>query len=319
MISDPGAFYHGAYADALVASVADGGALSQEDLDAYRVIERVPRSVPVDGYTVHARGDDLDDVLGTLQAAAAGVTGDPHRPRGGPDADRSPARAGPRAETTNLVAVDDQGDGCVITTSLGLGLGRLGARLRGAPELHDRRGRTGRGPARPGCDGLDDVAPGRARRTGALAAAAGAAGGSRIRPALVQTLLRVLRGAAPQQAVDAARLNALPDLVRLEPGFDAHVLRGLEAAGVPTAVAAGLDPYFGGVSAISGSAGARTRGAAATSGRYPASASLRRSRRSDPPPSLPRTTESVSCASGRPGEAPGRRGRARPPALRSSL
>ena len=41
-----------------------------------------------------------------------------------------------------------------------------------------------------------------------LVAAAGAAGGSRIRPALVQTLLRVLRGTAPQQAIDAARLNA---------------------------------------------------------------------------------------------------------------
>ena len=28
-----------------------------------------------------------------------------------------------RAETTNLVAVDAQGDGCAITTSLGLGSG----------------------------------------------------------------------------------------------------------------------------------------------------------------------------------------------------
>ena len=43
---------------------------SQEDLDTYRVIESVPRSVPVDGCTVHARGNDLDDVLGTLAAAA---------------------------------------------------------------------------------------------------------------------------------------------------------------------------------------------------------------------------------------------------------
>jgi gamma-glutamyltranspeptidase/glutathione hydrolase len=54
-----------------------------------------------------------------------------------------------------------------------------------------------------------------------------------------------------QDAVDAARLTALPDLVRLEPGFDPAVLRGLEDAGVPTAVAAGHDPYFGGVSALS--------------------------------------------------------------------
>jgi gamma-glutamyltranspeptidase/glutathione hydrolase len=61
----------------------------------------------------------------------------------------------------------------------------------------------------------------------------------------------MLRGASPQAAIDAPRLNALPDLVRLEPGFDPAVLRGLEDAGMPTAVAAALDPYFGGVSALS--------------------------------------------------------------------
>ena len=45
--------------------------------------------------------------------------------------------------------------------------------------------------------------------------------------------------------------GTLPDLVRLEPGFDAEVLHDLGRAGVPTAVADGLDPYFGGVSALS--------------------------------------------------------------------
>ena len=63
-----------------------------------------------------------------------------------------------------------------------------------------------------------------------LAAIAGAAGGSRIRPALVQCVLRMLRGETPQAAIDAPRLNALPGLVRLEPGFSAEVLRPLEAA-----------------------------------------------------------------------------------------
>ena len=80
--------------------------------------------MPVDGFTVHARGNDLDDVLGTLQAAAAGVTGDPLTDPAAAlaliEALRAPDR---RAETTNVVAVDDQGDGCVITTSLGLGSG----------------------------------------------------------------------------------------------------------------------------------------------------------------------------------------------------
>ena len=52
-------------------------------------------------------------------------------------------------------------------------------------------------------------------------------------------------------AIDAPRLNALPDLVRLEPGFAAEVVAALEPAGDQVAVAPGLDPYFGGVSAIS--------------------------------------------------------------------
>ena len=235
LISDPGAFYHGAYADALVESVADGGALSQEDLDAYRVIETVPRSVPVDGYTVHARGNDLDDVLGTLQAAAAGMAGDPLTDPPAAlaliEALRAPDR---RAETTNVVAVDDQGDGCVITTSLGLGSGvwvpGYGVHLNSMIG----EGELARGLAHPAqrmgsmmspMVALDDH--------GALAALAGAAGGSRIRPALVQCLLRILRGAAPQDAIDAARLNALPGLVRLEPGFAPEVLAAIEAAGRP--------------------------------------------------------------------------------------
>jgi gamma-glutamyltranspeptidase/glutathione hydrolase len=86
---------------------------------------------------------------------------------------------------------------------------------------------------------------------GVLAALAGAAGGSRIRPALVQCLLRILRGAAPQDAINAPRLNPLPGLVRLEPGFAPEVIGAIELAGDRVAVAHGLDPYFGGVSAIS--------------------------------------------------------------------
>jgi gamma-glutamyltranspeptidase/glutathione hydrolase len=81
-------------------------------------------------------------------------------------------------------------------------------------------------------------------------AVAGAAGGSRIRPALLQVLVRMLRGAAPQEAIDAPRLNALPDLVRAEPGFHPEVLAAL-ARHSPVAVAATRDPYFGGVSAMS--------------------------------------------------------------------
>jgi gamma-glutamyltranspeptidase/glutathione hydrolase len=237
----------------LVVSVSDGGALSQEDLDAYHVIESAPRTVRVNDFTVHARGNDLDDLLGTIGRVAPMVHGDPTTDATSAaalvDALRAPSK---RAETTNIVAVDEGGDGCVITTSLGLGSGvwvpGYGVHLNsmlGEGELL-------RGMVPPGTRmgsmmspliALDDH--------GQLAAIAGAAGGSRIRPALVQCVLRMLRGAAPQDAIDAPRLNALPELVRLEPGFFSHVITSLEANGYRTAIADHRDPYFGGVSALS--------------------------------------------------------------------
>jgi gamma-glutamyltranspeptidase / glutathione hydrolase len=253
MLRDPRAFYHGAYADALVVSVANGGALTQEDLDAYHVIETAPRTVRVNDFTVHARGSDLDDLLGTIEGVALVVDGDPTTDAQAAaalvDALRAPCK---RAETTNIVAVDAHGNGCAITTSLGLGSGvwvpGYGVHLNsmlGEGELL-------RGLVHPGTRmgsmmspliALDDH--------GQLAAIAGAAGGSRIRPALVQCVLRMLRGAAPQEAIDAPRLAALPDLVRLEPGFFSHVLQSLEGNGYKTAIADHRDPYFGGVSALS--------------------------------------------------------------------
>jgi gamma-glutamyltranspeptidase / glutathione hydrolase len=250
---DPRGFYRGDYADAMLDVLAEGSALSQADLDAYEVAERAPARARFDDLDVLARGDDLDDVLGTLQAAALATASDPHHDvasaLGLVGALRAPDR---RAETTNLVAVDDRGDACVITTSLGLGSGvwvpGYGVHLNsmlGEGELVREALDPG---LRMGSMMSPLVALDADRR---LVAAAGAAGGSRIRPALVQTLLRVLRGTPPQQAVDAARLNALPDLVRLEPGFDEQVLQGLHEAGIPTVVAKGLDPYFGGVSAVS--------------------------------------------------------------------
>jgi gamma-glutamyltranspeptidase / glutathione hydrolase len=253
MLRDPRAFYHGAYADALVVAVSNGGALSQEDLDAYHVIESTPRAVRVNDFTVHARGSDLDDLLGTMERVAPVVHGDPTTDAGSAaaliDALRAPVK---RAETTNIVAVDEHGNGCVITTSLGLGSGvwvpGYGVHLNSMLG----EGELVRGLVHPGVRmgsmmspliALDDH--------GQLAAIAGAAGGSRIRPALVQVVLRMLRGAGPQEAIDAPRLAALPDLVRLEPGFFSAVIRLLEEDGYRTVIADHRDPYFGGVSALS--------------------------------------------------------------------
>jgi gamma-glutamyltranspeptidase/glutathione hydrolase len=235
-----------------VAAVADGGALSAADLHAYRVRESAPRRAGFDGCTVHARGDDLDDLLGTLARAATSVPRDPTTDPGSAlglvaaleGEDR-------RAETTNLVAVDADGNACALTTSLGLGSGvwvpGFGVHLNsmlGEGELI-------RETLDPGLRMGSMMSPLVALDAdGRLVAVAGAAGGSRIRPALLQVLIRMLRGASPQDAIDAPRLNALPDLVRTEPGFAPAVLQAL-AARSTVAVAERRDPYFGGVSALS--------------------------------------------------------------------
>ncbi len=257
LATDPDSLYRGELADALVASVADGGALDHTDLRAYRVVEHAGRQVELYSGTVHARGNDLDDVLGTLHRASESVRADPLTD---PDAARGLVAAlrGPqrRAETTNLVVVDPEGSVCAMTSSLGLGSGvwipGYGVHLNsmmGEGELI-RPGQipgTRMGSMMSPLIVLDDA--------GQPVVAAGAAGGSRIRPALVQSTLRILAGADPQTAIDAPRLNAMPGLVRLEPGFSPAVLAALAADGDQVLVAEDRDPYFGGASAI-GVAGA---------------------------------------------------------------
>ena len=105
--------------------LGDTSAMEARDLEAYQVIETTPRRVDVHGFGVLARGDDLDDVLGTMRRAAAAMTGDPAHHTGAPPGRWSPALRAPdrRSETTNLVAADAEGNVCAVTTSLGLGSG----------------------------------------------------------------------------------------------------------------------------------------------------------------------------------------------------
>ncbi|HEU4547380.1 MAG TPA: gamma-glutamyltransferase, partial [Microlunatus sp.] len=205
------------------------------------------------GFGVLARGDDLDDVLGTMQAAAAGMTGDPltspTAARALVHALRAPDR---RSETTNLVAADAEGNVCAVTTSLGLGSGvwvpDFGVHLNSMLG----EGELVRDGVAPGMRMGSMMSPMLAiDPSGRPVVAAGAAGGSRIRSALVQCMLRMLEHTPPQAAIDAPRLNAVPGVVRLEPGFSAEVEQALAADGDEVGVADTLDPDFGGVSALS--------------------------------------------------------------------
>lgn len=253
LAEEPNAFYRGVYAQAMLEVLGETSALDAVDLEAYQVIETRPRRVDVHGFGVLARGNDLDDVLGTMHAAATTMPGDPltspAAARALVEALRAPDR---RAETTNLVAADAAGNVCAVTTSLGLGSGvwvpGFGVHLNsmlGEGELI-REG------VEPGMRMGSMMSPMIAvDPSGRPVAAAGAAGGSRIRPALVQTMLRMLDHTPPQVAIDAPRLNATPGAVRLEPGFSAEVLHSLADDGDDVTVADMRDPYFGGVSALS--------------------------------------------------------------------
>jgi gamma-glutamyltranspeptidase/glutathione hydrolase len=163
---------------------------------------------------------------------------------------------GPETHTTNLVAVDADGNACVMTTSLGLGSGdwlpgldlHLNSMLGEADLLH--------GDLEPGARMQSMMAPSLVFDGDGLALAIGAAGGTRLRTALVTTAAAILdEGLEPQAAVDRPRVHPAGAVVNAEPGADEEGLHALEAAGRPVRRWPERHHYFGGVSAI-GRAGA---------------------------------------------------------------
>ena len=163
---------------------------------------------------------------------------------------------GPETHTTNLVAVDADGNACVLTTSLGLGSGdwlpgldlHLNSMLGEVDLLVE--------PLEPGQRMQSMMAPSLALDTNGLALAIGAAGGTRLRTALVTVAAAILdEGLAPQAAVELPRVHPAGAVVNAEPGADEGGLAALEEAGRTVRRWAARHHYFGGVSAI-GRAGA---------------------------------------------------------------
>ena len=252
LLDEPDAFYRGDYAEALVASVDDGGALSQEDLDAYGVVESMPRTAPARRLHRVRAGERSGRRLADPDHAGGHLAGDPATDPASAlgliEALRAPAK---RAETTNswrsTITVTAARSPPVLASARGFGYPDFGVHLNSMIG----EGELVREHLRPGVRMGSMMSPMVALDDHGLALIAGAAGGSRIRPALVQCMLRILRGMAPQDAIDAPRLNALRDLVRLEPGFAPEVLDAIESAGDRVRGPRTRDPYFGGVSAIS--------------------------------------------------------------------
>lgn len=235
---------------ALVDAVrADGGALSLQDMAAYQVADLVPRRVQFGPGMLHVRGNDLDcfaDTAAVLDLAAV-RRGGIDRARTFVNALRAPAR---RSETTSVVAVDPWGNACAATHSIGLGSGIWVGGVHGNSMLGE--GELLRGELVPGTRMQSMMVPSVVTdANGMLLAAGGAAGGSRIRHALLQVLAGVLaQGRTVAEAVDAPRMSVTEQLVHLEPGFPAEVIEALRADGEELVLWDSPRPYFGGVAAI---------------------------------------------------------------------
>ena len=242
----PDAFYTGPVAEAMVSAVGEGGDLSAVDLAAYRVTETEPRRAELAELEVFGRGDDLDDLLGTLDSLE--LSSDPVEMA---VLTVAALRAHPRrGDTTSVAVCDPAGNACAVTTSLGLASGvwlpQYGIHLNsmlGESELL-------RHTLVPGDRMSSMMSPLIAMAADGPSIVAGAAGGSRIRSALLQVLVNLVVHQMPvQAAVEAPRLNPVPHRVHVEPGFAPDVLAALRATDEVVEWPA-LDTYFGGVAVV---------------------------------------------------------------------
>jgi gamma-glutamyltranspeptidase / glutathione hydrolase len=242
--------YTGTLASSLLAlSDERGGLVTADDLRAYEAVW----SDPVDSEWLGRRfstRDGLSGVPGTLARLP--------RLRGLTTAERVvglveafDGGAGPETHTTNLVTVDAEGSACVLTTSLGLGSGDW---LPGFDlHLNSMLGEVDLvlGPLEPGGRMASMMAPSLVFDGSGLELAIGAAGGTRLRSALISVAAGILdEDLEPQAAVDRGRVHPAGEIVNAEPGVDAEGLETLAAAGRTVRRWPERHHYFGGVSAL---------------------------------------------------------------------
>jgi gamma-glutamyltranspeptidase/glutathione hydrolase len=246
LLRDEGAqsVYRGTIAERLLALVDErGGAVTRADLESYEPLWSAPAEVAFAGRSVLTRGG-LSGMPETL--ARFDPAGGPAALLAALEGDDAPGH------TTNLVAVDADGNACVLTTSLGLGSGDW---LPGLDlHLNSMLGEVDlvREPLQPRARMASMMAPTLVfGGDGRLELAAGAAGGTRLRTALVGVLGGVLYdGLDVQDAIDRPRFHPAGDLVNAEPGVDEEWLSSLEADGRVVRRWPRRHHYFGGVSAV---------------------------------------------------------------------
>ncbi len=251
LLADEGgrSLYDGSLARELLELMRErGGLVTGPDLAAYAPRWSDPVAVAYAGTRVLTRGG-LARVAPTLSALP--------RLRGAASHDRALALARALAatdghsHTTNLCVLDDDGNACALTTSLGLGSGDY---LPGLDlHLNSMLGEADLlvGPLEPGARMESMMAPTAVVDGDGLVLVAGAAGGTRLRSALVQVLAGILdERLAPQPAVDRARLHPASGTVHVEPGFDDRALDALSSDGLSVRRWPERHHYFGGVSVV---------------------------------------------------------------------
>ena len=267
LADDASSVYSGTISAELRALSAErGGLLTPLDFDMYEARWTDPVEVGYAGGRLATRGG-LSGVPETVQRLPKlnGLDGT-ERVLALFDAFGTPADL--HGDTTNVSVVDREGNACAFTSSLGLGSGDF---LPGLDlHLNSMLGEADllRGRLEPGSRMQSMMAPLLAFDGDGLSLAAGAAGGTRLKTALLTVVAGILdEGLAPGVAVERGRFHAAPEVVNAEPGVDEAALDELEARGRTVRRWPAQHHYFGGVSVVSraGAAGdPRRSGAAAT-------------------------------------------------------
>ena len=246
----PRGVYEGTIGRALLALMDErGGLVSAEDLTSYAARWSDPVELGFRGYELGTRSGLSDFPAAVNRLPELRGLQEPERALAlvGALLDEVPAQNG----TTNVSAIDDDGNACVLTTSLGLGSGdflpgldlHLNSML-GEADLFTK----GLGP---GDRMASMMAPTLALDDEGVVLAAGAAGGTRLRSALLQVVAGVLdEGLDPQVAVDRPRVHPAGALVHLEPGYAPATVAAIESAGFEVREWESQHHYFGGVSVV---------------------------------------------------------------------
>jgi gamma-glutamyltranspeptidase / glutathione hydrolase len=251
LAEDPLSVYSGSIGRALLRlSDERDGLLTEADLLRYHAVWSEPIVLEYSGTRLLTRGDlsGMPEAVPTLPS----LRGLDATERVLTLVDVFAAESDHDGDTTNITAVDAAGNACVITSSLGLGSGDYVPGLD--LHLNSMLGEVDllRGELVPGERMHSMMAPTLAIDEDALRLAAGAAGGTRLKTALLGVIASILdEGLTPLEAVERPRFHPAPSVVNAEPGVDEAALSELEERGRSVRRWPAPHHYFGGVSVVS--------------------------------------------------------------------